>query len=91
MVPFGIRYDPAGTMDPSFGLKGSGAWMNITVAEGFHWSGPFRRYFLGYPITSANSALILASISDTNNIISLATLNESTKTLAPTAAWNMVE
>ncbi|KAG0285281.1 hypothetical protein BGZ96_010439 [Linnemannia gamsii] len=37
MVPFGIRFDPAGTMDPNFGHKGSGAWMNISVADGFNW------------------------------------------------------
>ncbi|KAG0269440.1 hypothetical protein BGZ96_006515, partial [Linnemannia gamsii] len=89
MVPFGIRYDPAGTMDPSFSYKGSGAWMNITIADGFNWSGPFRRYFLGYASTVANSALIYASLSETNNVITLAAINESSKILAPKTVWTL--
>ncbi|KAK3830447.1 MAG: hypothetical protein JOS17DRAFT_746408 [Linnemannia elongata] len=88
-VPFGIRYDPAGTMEPRFGYDGRGAWSNITVKEGFNWSGPFNRYALGYTNSGADAMLVHASLSDTNNAITMATLNESTLTLAPMAVWNV--
>lgn len=88
-LPFGIRYDPAGKMDPRVGYNGDGAWSNITVADGFTWSGPFNEYSLGYTNSSANAMLVHASLSDTNTI-ALATLDESTMTLAPMAVWSMV-
>lgn len=89
-LPFGIRYDPAGKMNPRVGYNGDGAWSNITVADGFTWSGPFNRYALGYTNSSANAMLVHASFSHTNDTIALATLNESTMTLAPMAVWSVV-
>ncbi|OAQ27942.1 hypothetical protein K457DRAFT_20596 [Linnemannia elongata AG-77] len=88
-LPFGIRYDPAGKMNPMVGYNGDGAWSNITVADGFTWSGPFNRYALGYTNSSANAMLVHASFSHTNDTIALATLNESTMTLAPMADWSV--
>ncbi|KAG0078008.1 hypothetical protein BGZ90_006108 [Linnemannia elongata] len=88
-LPFGIRYDPAGKMNPRVGYNGDGAWSNITVADGFTWSGPFNRYALGYTNSSANAMLVHASFSHTNDTIALATLNESTMTLAPMAVWSV--
>ncbi|KAF9124080.1 hypothetical protein BGX30_001114 [Mortierella sp. GBA39] len=88
MVPFGVRYDPNGSMDPGFNYLGTGAWMNITV-EGYTWSGGFTRFSLGYVKTGVTKVLVHASISDTNNVVSLATVNDPTGTLAATAAWTM--
>ncbi|OAQ23500.1 hypothetical protein K457DRAFT_142703 [Linnemannia elongata AG-77] len=88
-VPFGLRYDPNGSMDPSFNYQGTGAWMNLTVGEGHTWSGGFTRFSLGYVKTGATKVLVHASISDTNNVVSLATVNDSTGTLAVTALWTM--
>ncbi|KAF9321129.1 hypothetical protein BGZ91_004596 [Linnemannia elongata] len=88
-VPFGLRYDPNGSMDPSFNYQGTGAWMNLTVGEGHTWSGGFTRFSLGYAKTGATKVLVHASISDTNNVVSLATVNDSTGTLAVTALWTM--
>ncbi|KAK3830465.1 MAG: hypothetical protein JOS17DRAFT_817441 [Linnemannia elongata] len=88
-VPFGIRYDPTGTMEPRFGYNGRGAWSNITVQDGFNWSGPFNRYALGYTNGGVDAILVHASLSDTNNTITMATLNESTMTLAPKAVWSV--
>ncbi|KAF9154159.1 hypothetical protein BG015_001735 [Linnemannia schmuckeri] len=86
-VPFGIRYDPSGAMDPSFGLKGPGSWMNITVNTGYNWSKDFRRSTLGYVNIGTGSVLTHATISDTNNTITLATMDESTKSLTAAAQW----
>ncbi|KAG9069771.1 hypothetical protein KI688_009096 [Linnemannia hyalina] len=88
MVPFGVRYDPNGSMDPGFNYQGTGAWMNITV-EGYTWLGGFTRFSLGYVKTGATKVLVHASISDTNNVVSLATVNDPTGILATTAAWTM--
>ncbi|KAK3830444.1 MAG: hypothetical protein JOS17DRAFT_746404 [Linnemannia elongata] len=88
-VPFGIRYDPAGTMEPRYGYNGRGAWSNITINDEFSWSGPFNRYALAYTNSGADAMLVHASLSDTNNTITMATLNESTMTLAPKAVWNV--
>ncbi|KAF9146015.1 hypothetical protein BGX30_005111 [Mortierella sp. GBA39] len=87
-VPFGIRYDPAGTMELRVGYNGLGAWANISVTDGFSWSGPFSRHTLGYASGGADAMPVHASLSDTSNTITLATLNESTMTLAPMAVWN---
>ena len=89
-VPFGIRYNPAGTMDPKVGYNGRGAWSNVTIKDGFNWSGPFDRYVLGYTNSSVDAMLVHASLSDTNNTITMATLNESTMTLVPMAIWSIV-
>ncbi|KAF9537642.1 hypothetical protein EC957_007849 [Mortierella hygrophila] len=37
-----------GTMEPRVGYNGRGAWANISVTDGFSWSGPFSRHALGY-------------------------------------------
>lgn len=90
MVPFGVRYNPNGSMDPRFNYQGTGAWMNITVEDGHTWSGGFTRFSLGYVKTGATKVLVHASISDTKNVVSLATVKDSTGTLAATALWTMV-
>ncbi|KAF9145520.1 hypothetical protein BG015_011870 [Linnemannia schmuckeri] len=87
MVPFGIRYDPTGSMDPRFDFQGTGAWMNISVDTGHTWSGGFTRYSLGYINNGSTKALVHASISETNNTVSLATVDDSTRTLAATTIW----
>lgn len=77
-------------MEPKFGYTGLGAWMNISVSEGYNWSGSFNRRALGYVGSGATAMLVHAFISETSNSITLATVNESTMTLAPAAVWNMV-
>ncbi|KAF9153506.1 hypothetical protein BG015_003286 [Linnemannia schmuckeri] len=89
MVPFGIRYDPTGSMDPSFDFQGKGAWMNISVDTGHTWSGGFTRQSLGYINNGSTKTLVHASISETNNTVSLATVDDSTRTLAATTLWTM--
>ncbi|KAF9147806.1 hypothetical protein BG015_010499 [Linnemannia schmuckeri] len=86
---YGIRYDPTGSMDKSFNFKRPGAWMNITVEGEYNWSGSFNRHSLGYVNNGAANVLVHASISSTNNTVSLATVNDSTMTLSPTALWSM--
>jgi hypothetical protein len=77
-------------MDPSFGFKGVGSWSNITVADGFNWSGDFNTRTFGYVNTTSAMVLVHASVSGTSNTVSLATFDEDTKTIAPMAVWNMV-
>ncbi|KAH7050493.1 hypothetical protein BKA57DRAFT_491808 [Linnemannia elongata] len=79
--PYGIRYNPSGSMDDSFNYRRPGAWQNITVAGGYDWSGGFNRHSLGYVNNAATKVLVHASISDTNNTINLATVDDSTMSL----------
>lgn len=89
-IPYGFRYYPSGSMDPKFRFNGVGSWSNITMADGFNWSGSFNKRAMGYVNMTSTMVLIHASISDSNNAVSLATFDESTKTLTPTAVWEMV-
>ncbi|KAF9154160.1 hypothetical protein BG015_001736 [Linnemannia schmuckeri] len=87
---YGIRYDPAASMDKSFNFKRPGAWMNITVDGGYNWSGGLNRHALGYVNNGADNVLVHASISNMNKTVSLATVNDSTMTLSPTTLWSML-
>jgi hypothetical protein len=87
MANFGIRYDPTALMDNRIEFDGPGVWMNISIADGYHYSGDFTRRSLGY---ISNGALVHFSLSDTSNTITLATINETTLTLEPTTVWILV-
>ncbi|KAF9541078.1 hypothetical protein EC957_003405 [Mortierella hygrophila] len=87
--PYGIRYNPSGSMDDSFNYRRPGAWQNITVAGGYDWSGGLNRHSLGYVNNGATKVLVHASISDTNNTVNLATMNDSTMDLYGTGLWVM--
>lgn len=88
--PYGIRYNPSGSMDDSFNYKRPGAWQNITVVGGYDWSGGFNRHSLGYVNNGATKVLVHASISSTNNTVNLATVNDSNMNLYGTGLWVMV-
>ncbi|KAK3830442.1 MAG: hypothetical protein JOS17DRAFT_775270 [Linnemannia elongata] len=87
--PYGIRYNPSGSMDDSFNYKRPGAWQNITVVGGYDWSGGFNRHSLGYVNNGATKVLVHASISSTNNTVNLATVNDSNMNLYGTGLWVM--
>lgn len=89
-MPYGIRYDPNGSMDARFNFTRPGGWMNITINGEHNWSGTFNRRYLGYVNSGTTKVLVHASISDKNDTINFATMNESTKSLTTTAKWAMV-
>ncbi|KAG9069770.1 hypothetical protein KI688_009095 [Linnemannia hyalina] len=88
--PYGIRYNLSGSMDDSFNYRRPGAWQNITVAGGYDWSGGLNRHSLGYVNNGATKVLVHASISDTNNTVNLAMMNDSTMDLYGTGLWVMI-
>ncbi|OAQ23502.1 hypothetical protein K457DRAFT_36528 [Linnemannia elongata AG-77] len=88
-MPYGIRYDPNGSMDARFNFTRPGGWMNITISGEYNWSGTFNRRYLGYVNSGTTKVLVHASISDKNDTINFATMNESTNSLTMTAKWAM--
>ncbi|KAF9092843.1 hypothetical protein BGX23_003876 [Mortierella sp. AD031] len=88
-LPFGLRYDPTGTMDAKFNVKGPGAWMNITVDPSYAWSKDYTNQVLGYVSNGASNVLIHAVLDKANNTIYVASVNEATKTLTAAGLWRM--
>ncbi|KAF9083147.1 hypothetical protein BGX23_011743 [Mortierella sp. AD031] len=84
---YGIRYDPAGTMDPSFGFKGPGAWMNVSVDSAYNWTAGTG--VSGYVNNGATSVLLHSFYSSDSNTIRVATMDEATKRLLPAGVWPM--
>ncbi|KAG0270302.1 hypothetical protein BGZ95_001739 [Linnemannia exigua] len=86
-APFGVRYDPAGTMDPSFDYHGPGAWVNITADAGYTLPRNVKKQALGYVSNGGANVLIYASLSDVDNTISLATVSEADKAISTAGTW----
>ncbi|KAG0280577.1 hypothetical protein BGZ96_001517 [Linnemannia gamsii] len=87
--PFGLRYDPAGTMDAQYNFKGQGAWMNITIDNAYNWKGLFDEHKLEYANTGATSDLIHTVLNKNTNTIYLAKVDDTTKTLTAAGNWTM--
>ncbi|KAG0063779.1 hypothetical protein BGZ89_009631 [Linnemannia elongata] len=83
--PFGVRYDPAATMDPKFNFKGPGGWMNITIHSNYNWPSSYNEQALGY--VNSGGSIILVHAIRTSSSFNIATLNEETKTLTGVASW----
>lgn len=88
--PFGLRYDPAGTMDAQYNFKGQGAWMNITIDNAYNWTEAFDDHKLGYVNTGVTSDLIHTVLNRSENKIYLAKVDETIKTLTAAGNWAMV-
>ncbi|KAG0203708.1 hypothetical protein BGX33_008955, partial [Mortierella sp. NVP41] len=88
-VPHGIRYDPAGTMDPRFRFEGPGAWMNITIDNAYSWTGDFKQHISGYINSRGTSLLVHAFLSEKSNTVHIASVNEATKTLTAAGVWDL--
>ncbi|KAH7050540.1 hypothetical protein BKA57DRAFT_458986 [Linnemannia elongata] len=86
-VPFGVRYDPAGTMDAKYNFKGSGAWMNMAVDKAYNWTETIVQHKLGYVNNGGTTDLVHAMISGDDNKIYIAKVDEATKTLTATGTW----
>ncbi|KAG0065137.1 hypothetical protein BGZ89_008580 [Linnemannia elongata] len=86
-IPFGVRYDPAGTMDAKYNFQGSGAWMNVTIDQAYNWTGSTNKHTLGYVNNGVTTDLVHAVISGDGNNIYVAKVDESTKTLTAAGNW----
>ncbi|KAK3808807.1 MAG: hypothetical protein JOS17DRAFT_545002, partial [Linnemannia elongata] len=84
---FGIRYDPAGTMDAKYNFQGSGAWMNITIDSAYNWTGASAQHTLGYVNNGLTTDLVHTAISPDENKIYVAKVNEATKSLTAAGTW----
>ncbi|KAG0295068.1 hypothetical protein BGZ97_004911 [Linnemannia gamsii] len=89
-ISYAIRYNPAGNMDPRFGYKGAGDWMNIVIDPAYKPSGKFRAQVSGYVSKGATSTLVPALLPLKGSTISLATVDDATHTLSPVAVWRAV-
>ncbi|KAK5822327.1 hypothetical protein F5H01DRAFT_410631 [Linnemannia elongata] len=84
---FGVRYDPAGTMDAKYNFQGSGAWMNVTIDLAYNWTGSTNKHTLGYVNNGVTTDLVHTVISGDGNNIYVAKVDESTKTLTAAGNW----
>ncbi|KAF9332124.1 hypothetical protein BGZ91_011829 [Linnemannia elongata] len=84
-VPFDVRYDPAGTMDARYNFKGSGAWMNMAVDKAYNWTETIVQHKLGYVNNGGTTDLVHAMISDDDNKIYIAKVDEATMAQVPAA------
>lgn len=87
---FGVRYDPAGTMDAKYNFQGSGAWMNVTIDLAYNWTGSTNKHTLGYVNNGVTTDLVHTVISGDGNNIYVAKVDESTKTLTAAGNWALV-
>ncbi|KAF9285895.1 hypothetical protein BGZ88_009354 [Linnemannia elongata] len=86
-VPFGVRYDPAGTMDTKYNFKGSGAWMKMAVDKAYNWTETIVQHKLGYVNNGGTTDLVHAMISGDDNKIYIAKVDEITKALTAAGTW----
>ncbi|KAF9537643.1 hypothetical protein EC957_007850 [Mortierella hygrophila] len=84
---FGVRYDPAGTMDANYNFQGSGAWMNVTIDKTYNWAGTSAQHTLGYVNNGGTTDLVHTVLSSNENTIYLAKVDESTKILTAAGTW----
>ncbi|KAK3836903.1 MAG: hypothetical protein J3R72DRAFT_450044 [Linnemannia gamsii] len=81
----GVRYDPAGTMDPSYNVKGS--WTNVVVDPKYLWTSDFELEALGYVLSGSTNVLVHVIFSKASNMLQVATVNDATNTLTGTGVW----
>ncbi|KAK3841645.1 MAG: hypothetical protein J3R72DRAFT_491228 [Linnemannia gamsii] len=86
-LPYGIRYDPTGAMDPNFNFKGQDAWMSVAIDSAYNWPANFSGQSLGYVNSGGFWMLVHTFHSNATNTISAASVNDYTKTLTPLAVW----
>jgi spore germination protein YaaH len=84
----GIRYDPAGTMDPKYNVKG--AWINMVVDPKYLWTDDFKKQTLGYVSNGSTNVLVHVIFSETANMLNVAIVHDATNTVTGTGAWALV-
>lgn len=89
-IPRGFRYDPAGSMDPSFKFEGPGAWSNITFDPVYNWTGLYDQQVLGYVNNAGTSVLVHAYLSVNSTTVNIARVDEATKMLTSAGVWPLV-
>ncbi|KAF9931743.1 hypothetical protein FBU30_009667 [Linnemannia zychae] len=88
-IPVGIRYDPASTTDPKYNYKGPGGWMNIIIDPKYNWGYKYDLQALGYVNSGGSKLLVHCVMNSGSGAVTIATMNESTKTLTAAAVWNL--
>ncbi|KAF9086162.1 hypothetical protein BGX29_001546, partial [Mortierella sp. GBA35] len=81
----GIRYDPAGTMDPKYNVKG--AWINMVVDPKYLWTDDFMQQALGYVSNGSTNVLVHVIFSEAANMLNVAMVHDATNTVTGTGAW----
>ncbi|KAG9069784.1 hypothetical protein KI688_009109 [Linnemannia hyalina] len=86
-ITFGIRYDPAGTMDANYNFQGSGAWMNVTIDKAYNWAVTSAQHILRYVNNGGTTDLVHTVLSSNENTIYVAKVDEATKILTAAGTW----
>ncbi|KAK3819388.1 MAG: hypothetical protein JOS17DRAFT_756330 [Linnemannia elongata] len=87
VMTYGLRYDPAATMDAKYNFQGSGAWMNLTIDRAYNWTESDRQHKLGYVNNGVITELVHSVLSSDGSKIYLAKVDETTKTLTAAGNW----